>query len=295
MVLGASGFLGAQVVRQADGFARGASRAPGPIEPTSWVAWEAGRTQELLEEERPAAVIVCAALSRVGDCEARAEEAWALNVELPREVARWCAREHARCVHVSTDLVFGLQAPPEGGFREDHEPAPVGVYATTKLEGERAVLAEEPRAVVARLPLLFGDSLGRGLGASDGLLADLAAGRDVGLFVDEYRTPLDVVEAARALLELARGQLFGRLHLAGPERLSRHELGRLVLDAAPEGAPSGEVRAARSAEHRADPPRPRDVSLDAREASEVLACELSRPARALELRPPRLDGAQGGL
>ena len=58
---------------------------------------------------------------------------------------------------------------------------------------------------------------------------DLATGRTGGaLFTDEIRCPVAVQDLASALLELVGGDAAGVLNVAGPEAVSRHELGVLV-------------------------------------------------------------------
>ncbi len=183
-----------------------------------------------LDARSPGLVIGCAALSSVGDCERDPQRAELLNARLPGRIGAWCAGSGARYVHVSTDLVFGSTAPP-GGFTEDAEPDPVSVYGRTKREGEIEVLDACPGALVVRLPLLYGNSGGRGAGASDSLLAAVDGGERPGLFVDEWRTPLEVSNAADALLELGSGDAHGILHVAGPDRVSRYQLGTAVLEA----------------------------------------------------------------
>jgi dTDP-4-dehydrorhamnose reductase len=80
------------------------------------------------------------------------------------------------------------------------------------------------------------------------------------LFADEWRTPLDLATAARALAALARSDFTGLLHLGGPERLSRLAMGQRL--AAFLGADPAPLVAARRAEVPAPEPRPRDVTLD---------------------------------
>jgi dTDP-4-dehydrorhamnose reductase len=288
LVFGGSGFLGAHVVAEA--LARGgrvvsASRAAASAPRTSGArepirveadALREGEWEALLEEERPSRVVLCTALSRASDCEAYPALARALNAELPSRVARWCAERGARLVHVSTDLVFGAIPPPPQGFREDSPPGPLSVYGKTKAEGERAVLEASQSALVVRLPLLYGDSGGRGLGASDSLLAAIARGESPIGFQDEVRTPLEVRSAAAAIVELAAGEASGLLHVAGSERVTRFELALEVLRAAgyDELEARSMVRAGLRRDAALEGVRPEDASLDSRLARRMLATRL---------------------
>jgi dTDP-4-dehydrorhamnose reductase len=307
LVTGASGFLGAHVVaaavarnRRAGTFAdplgrlvvatgRDVALAPRyttPRDAAQWIAADLStELPALLARVDPCEVIHCAALSRAKDCQADPDRAGRLNGALAGELAAWCAAHGARLVHVSTDLVFGRLDAPRGGFREDDEPAPVSVYGETKLAGERAVLVASPAAVVVRLPLLYGDSAGRALGASDSLLAAVERDEVPPLFVDEFRTPLEVSNAARALVELLDQGTRGLLHVAGPERISRHGLGLAVLEAMGLTRSDAEaaVRAVQQADVDTGAPRPRDVSLDARVAARLLETSLHGVARGLAL------------
>ncbi|MCY3003168.1 MAG: sugar nucleotide-binding protein [Planctomycetota bacterium] len=274
VVLGGSGFLGAQVLRRAAaaGWERtvSLSRATGLDLATA----DPRTIESALRAHSAGAVLLCAAMAKIDECEREPERAAATNTRAPEAVARACASLGLRLVHVSTDLAFGATPAPPGGFREDHEPAPISIYGHTKVGGERAVLAAYPAALVARIPLLYGDSLGRGLGATDGLLAALARGETPTLFTDEWRTPLDVLDAADALLELTLGSVSGLLHLAGPERLSRAELGRRALLAA--GLPVAFRTASRSTAP-ANNVRPADVCLDTSLARRLLRTRLRAP------------------
>ena len=292
MVLGGSGFLGAWVVALAGraghspvlAVARRPQRAPHVfVKGAKLVAVDLLRADldDLFETERPTRVILCAALSRAEDCERVPDVAKAMNVELPARVGRACARSGARLVHVSTDLVFGRVPPAPGGFREEDPASPASFYGRTKAEGEAAVLAAFPGALVVRLPLLFGDSGGRRLGASDSLLAAVAAGSRPTLFEDEWRTPLFVGDAAVALVELAAGDLAGRLHVAGPDRVSRWEFGCAVLRGA--GVDAAAHRGTRASLGMAES-RAADASLDASRARALLSTPL-RGVGVLDRRP----------
>lgn len=291
LVLGASGFLGPHLVRAARAagwrvvaVARRPELAPdlggqGPDERLAFEAEDLGALTGLLERTGPAAILCAAALARVDACEREPARARRLNAEFPGALATETRARGLRLVHVSTDLVFGAVPPRAGGFREEDAPSPVHAYGRSKAEGEARVLAADPRALVVRLPLLYGDSAGRGLGASDQLLAALARGERPALFTDEWRTPLAAGNAAEALLELVASDAAGLLHVAGPERLDRHALGLAVL--AHVGLPAERVRAATRAELGLALTRPADVALDSARARALLATPLLAPTAAL--------------
>tara|TARA_R110002072_G_scaffold22143_6_gene77661 strand:- start:185 stop:1141 length:957 start_codon:yes stop_codon:yes gene_type:complete len=302
LVLGGTGFLGAHVAAVAHRLAfplatmaepqgppvyaigRDPDDAPRFCDPREGIVWikadllTEGRFQRLTETCDPDFVINAAALSSVAACEADPELAKRMNTDLAREVAKTCAANNLRLVHVSTDQVFGETAPPESGFTEDAPTAPVSVYGRTKADGERAVLEEDPAALVVRLPLLYGNSGGRGRGASDALLEGLHREERPTLFVDEWRTPLEVSTAAEALVELAQElpEVSGLLHVAGPDRISRFDLAVAILRAMglDADAARAELDAASCTEYDGPAPRAADVALDAMRARKVLETAL---------------------
>lgn len=77
----------------------------------------------------------------------------AINADAPGLLAHACAARGIRLLHVSTDYVFDgrLNRP----YREDDPTAPLNTYGRGKLEGERAVLAAAPSAVVVRAGWVF--------------------------------------------------------------------------------------------------------------------------------------------
>lgn len=281
LVVGGTGFLGIHLLRAAEdaGFQPVcAARRPSSLVFGSFRALDAtdlGDVERALDEIEPRGIVFAAAMARIADCEREPARARRLNAEVPGEVATIARERGLRLVHVSTDLVFGSRRAPTSGFTEIDEPAPVSVYGVTKAAGERGVLDAYPAALVVRLPLLCGDSHGRGLGASDSVVASVARSERPRLFVDEWRTPIDVAVAARALVELVDSDLHGLLHVAGPARMDRHELGLRALRVARHADPGALVEAAeRSGEHG---PRPPDVSLDASRARALLRTLLVEP------------------
>lgn len=295
-VLGGSGFLGAQVVLRAlqHGEKRVVSLSREPrafpavddprLERVALDALDEDGVENALDRLRPQRVILCTALASIDACEQDFERAIRLNTAFAGRVAQWCAGAEARLVFASTDLVYGREPPEHGeAYREDDYPAPRSLYGVTKMAGETAIFEAGGNAVVARLPLLYGDSLGRAKGATDSLRAAIARGEKPVLFTDEFRTPLDVADAADALIELAEHDFAGTLHVAGPQRINRYELGLALLHAS--GLSYAEARAKVRAGERRDlgleATRPHDVSLDSALARRTLVTPLRSPAKVL--------------
>lgn len=291
LVLGGSGFLGVHLVEAALGTGGPwervvfASRSP-ETAPLSAEAAAAARGEALdlvadealeglLERIDPGWVISAAAMARAADCERDPEAALRTNRDLPRRLGVWAAPREVRVLAISTDLVFGARPAPAGGFREEDAPGPLSRYGESKLAGEEELLRVWPRALIARLPLLYGDSRGRGAGATDQVLAAWARGETPTLFTDEWRTPVEVRDAAEALLSLVPGEAGGRVHLGGPERITRAELGRrLASRIGALGRPSGALREAPRKHAPGEAPRAADTSLADGRARQLLGRSL---------------------
>jgi dTDP-4-dehydrorhamnose reductase len=147
---------------------------------------------------------------------------WATTADGGAHVALAAAEAGARLVHVSSDAVFSGAARR---YDETRLPDPVSPYGASKAAAETAVRTIAPDAVIARTSLIIGD----GDSTHERLVHELAAGTAAGfLFTDEVRCPVHVTDLAAALLELAASDYAGVGHVAGPDALSRLELGLLI-------------------------------------------------------------------
>lgn len=208
----------------------------------------------LLDEMRPDAV--------VHTCYVQSD--WAVTASGAAYVAAAAARVGARLVHVSSDAIFkGRPAP----YTEADLPEPVYPYGAAKAAAEAAVTAVHHDAAIARTSLIVGDDASK----QHQLTLDLATGRAQGiLFTDHIRHPVAVDDLAAALLELAEGDFRGVLNVAGPEGVSRHELG--VRIAAKHGIPAARVPAGSAIERGVISPT--EVRLDTTLAGTVLKTRL---------------------
>jgi dTDP-4-dehydrorhamnose reductase len=214
LVTGAAGMLGRDVVEAA----RDAGHEAVGLTVSDVDVVDAPVVDRALADVRPGAVINCAAFTDVDAAEERAEEALAVNGRGAGNVAVAAAGVGAAIVHVSTDYVFdGAKAAP---YVESDPPAPVSAYGRSKLEGERAVVAANPRHTIVRSSWLFG------VGGSNfvATMLRLGAERDeVRVVTDQVGCPTFTRHLARALVELTQRQAPGVLHVAGAGWCSWHD------------------------------------------------------------------------
>jgi dTDP-4-dehydrorhamnose reductase len=227
LITGASGLLGLNLALEAArGYTVFGQVNSQPLHTNAFTVIQAnllvpGAVQRLLEETQPDWVIHCAALANLDACEADPAQARQLNSEVPRKLAHDVARGGARLLHVSTDAVFDGQ---RGDYTEADAPNPLSVYAHTKLEGERAIAEENPRALIARVNL-FGWSLSGKRSLAEFFFNNLSAGRPVMGFTDVYFCPLLANDLTHIFLKMLEAGLSGLYHVVSSQCISKYEFG----------------------------------------------------------------------
>ena len=274
LVVGASGYLGSETARQAAAGGRrvvGTYRtAPADVPGVDWRPLDVrdrAAVRALVAAVGPVVVVNTAAV--YGD--------WTVCADGAASVARATADAGARLVHLSSDAVHGGRPEPYG---DGDPPTPIFPYGAAKAAAETAVRALHPAAVLVRTSLIIGDACSK----HEQLCLDLITGRRCGaLFADEVRCPVAVDDLAAAVLELAALDVAGLVNVAGPDAVSRAELGELV--AARHGLDPWRVPVGRIAD--AGIPRPGEVRLDSGYAATLLDTRLRGAREVLAPAPDR--------
>ena len=106
-----------------------------------------------IDAVRPDLVVNAAAYTAVDKAESEPEAAFAINRDGAGALAAAAAAGSCPILHVSTDYVFdGTKAE---AYLETDRANPVGVYARSKLQGEVAVAAANPRHLILRTAWLY--------------------------------------------------------------------------------------------------------------------------------------------
>jgi dTDP-4-dehydrorhamnose reductase len=219
-------------------------------------------------------IIHVGALSSPEACESNPESANTSNVRFTEMLVDYATRVGAHLTTISTDLVFDGGIAPPRGLSEECVPRPLSVYSQTKLLAENATLRSSSNAVV-RVALLYGYASSQSRGVLGWMERAFREGAPLNLFSDEYRTPIHVMDAASAILEISSRALPGIWHCGGPARVSRVEFGTLVAQAL--GYDASLIRPTSRLTLTTGPARPEDVSLN----SEKLWSTLGWKARGV--------------
>lgn len=172
---------------------------------------------------RPDYVMLFSAISDIDRCQQFPDEAEAVNLRGPQNVAEACAAGNARLLFTSTGAVFDGK---KHGYSEEDPVSPVSVYGETKVEAEKAVLALGSSAIVVRIALAIGFAANNGTNSIlDSLKKKWASGQTVALPVHEQRNPIDATTASRFMLELLRTGASGIFHIGCSDPITRYDLG----------------------------------------------------------------------
>jgi dTDP-4-dehydrorhamnose reductase len=154
---------------------------------------------------RPGLIVNAAAYTAVDNAESEPEQAFAINRDGAARLAAAAAAARIPFVHISTDYVFDGRKPTP--YREDDTPAPLGVYGSSKLQGETCVREACPGALVLRTSWVYspyGQNFVR-------TMLRLAETRDVVRVVDDqHGAPTSAADIAAGILALAPQLLAGR-------------------------------------------------------------------------------------
>lgn len=195
---------------------------------------EAIRT--LVREVQPDIIVHPAAYTAVDKAESETDLAQTINATAPGVLAEEAAKLGALIVHYSTDYVF--DGTKDGIYTEDDTPNPQSVYGKTKLAGEAAVAAANPKHVILRTSWVFG---AHGANFLKTMLR-LAKERDaLKIVADQFGAPTSAALLADVTAQIVAQYLraadkaafpFGLYHLVSQGETSWHGYAHTVVEAA---------------------------------------------------------------
>jgi dTDP-4-dehydrorhamnose reductase len=180
----------------------------------------------------PDVIVHCGALTHVDYCETHVEESFEKTVQSTINLVKLANECNARLVYISTDYVFDGK---NGPYEEDEPVNPISVYARHKLEAEQIALHDIPNTLVLRVTNVYGNELrGKNFVAR---IVDQCKNKQkltLKLPYDQYASPANAWDIARAMFVLLRDGKTGVYNIGGTDYVNRVELALRVLSYFPD-------------------------------------------------------------
>tara|TARA_B110000971_G_scaffold208972_1_gene234604 strand:- start:1425 stop:3491 length:2067 start_codon:yes stop_codon:yes gene_type:complete len=172
-------------------------------------------------------VINCIGLTSVESCEEYPELAKQINVEVTGNIAKACLEMKIKLVHISTDHLFDGST----AFADEKVSfSAVNVYGKTKGEGEQAILASNPNALIIRTNF-FGWGPEYKASFSDKIIKSLENNKPPNLFSDVYYTPISVKTLSEKINLLIEKEAKGVFNVSSNERITKYQFGLMIAKA----------------------------------------------------------------
>jgi dTDP-4-dehydrorhamnose reductase len=221
-VIGSEGQLGSELVRQLGHTAI-------PFNRRAFDLGDACAMRAALLRAAPQAVINAAGFTQVDLAETNERQCIQVNADAVADLAKCCQELDCTLVQISTDYVFGAAAPFGRPFCESDAPSPQGVYARSKLAGERAAECCS-KHIIVRTCGLYGPLARPSQRNFVETILRLAGQRDrLRVVNDQVCSPSYVRDVVRAIRFLITESHFGLFHVVNDGVATWYEFAREIL------------------------------------------------------------------
>ena len=157
------------------------------------------------------------------------EQAFVINRDSVARLAETVAGFGGQLLQVSTDFVFdGRQSKP---YCEEDEARPLGVYGRSKWEGEQAVRAALPDAIILRTAWVYGV---HGHNFVKTILRVAREGKPLRVVDDQFGSPTWARDIAAAIRALIQYRASGTYHYTNAGSTSWHGFATAIIAGATE-------------------------------------------------------------
>jgi len=183
--------------------------------------------RRILQEERPDAVIHCAAYTAVDQAESEPDVAYRINAAGTRNMVVASEEIDAKFCYISTDYVFdGKGTNP---YHEYDRTDPQSVYGKTKLAGEQLTQSLSSRYYIVRTSWVYGKH-GNNFVKT---MMKLGGERDrLKVVHDQLGSPTYTLDLARFLLTLVATDSYGIYHASNTGTCSWYEFAQAIFEEA---------------------------------------------------------------
>lgn len=221
-------------------------------------------------------LIHTAGLTSVDQCEIDPDTAFTMNTDIPERLAQWCAENGRRYIFISSDHVTSGKIPL---FSEYDDIFPLNIYAKTKMQAEKKVLAACPTSLVLRTNF-FGRGSSWRKSLTDWLWDKAIVSETIPAFTDSYFSPISSRHLARIISDLSMKSEYGIFHAGGAERLSKYDFAIQFMDFF--NFDRSLVQKSLIADAKLSAPRPSDMSMSVKKIELALGWKMPKIQQSFE-------------
>jgi dTDP-4-dehydrorhamnose reductase len=174
--------------------------------------------QSAIDEFNPDLVIHAGAMTNVDGCEIKPVSALRINGLGTQNLASATASAGIPILYVSTNFVFDGQL--DRPYTEFDNPNPISVYGASKLAGERAVAALNPRHYIVRTAMVYDET---GSNFVNSMLRLASQHPKLTIVDDQFGNPTYASDLASGILRLIELPAFGTFHMTNTGTASWYE------------------------------------------------------------------------
>jgi dTDP-4-dehydrorhamnose reductase len=167
-----------------------------------------------------------AAYTNVEKAESEKQQAFSINAEAVKNLAKVCEANNTELIHVSTDYVFdGTKTTP---YLEQDSTNPINVYGASKLAGEEELVANCSRHYIIRTSWLYSE-FGRNFFKT--ILRHATEGNPLTITTEQLGTPTNAHDLAAAILSvLTSGKnAYGLYHFSNSGEATWYDFAEAIL------------------------------------------------------------------
>jgi dTDP-4-dehydrorhamnose reductase len=182
------------------------------------------QVHRLISRSQPDWVVLTAAYTDVDGSERNPEQAFAVNAQGTKNVARTAQKFGSRLLFVSTDYLFdGTATRP---YEPDDPIAPITVYGKSKAAGEKVLQEFHKEWCIVRTSWLFGAS---GVCFPEKILRAAETRAELTVVADQVGSPTFTRDLAQAIRDLVRTDSRGIVHVTNEGTCSWFEFAVEIL------------------------------------------------------------------
>jgi dTDP-4-dehydrorhamnose reductase len=175
----------------------------------------------------PDLIINAVAIVNLQQCEDNVEEAYSINVAIPKKLAQLAGQLGCYFIQISTDHYYDDNRKAHS---EEDSCVLLNEYAKTKYQAEHEVLAHGDNVLVARTNII-GFRRNDTPSFFEWLVAALKNQENIVLFDDFVTSPISTKMLGDILIECFQKQLIGIYNISSKDSVSKYDFGRKVADA----------------------------------------------------------------